>query len=693
MMLAAWQQNTITVFVQDDSVRDYEILSSGERVRVIRFNSNRDDLAASLGYTARLSYAFAEMARLIINLEGRPDVIEAQDYLGIAYYLLQFKHLLYKEFTGIPVVLTLHSPAFLYLEFNRVATFAFPDFWTCEMEKQAIRMADHLVSPTHFMAETVKAYVAPGESVSVIRNPYAARSKASFAPQRNKLVYYGKLSPQKGSFELLAYFKELWDNQFPHPLYIIGGTDIVYHPEMETMGQLISKKYERYISAGQLILGNKIPPSSLESELKSAHVIILPSIVDNLPYVVIEAMALGKIVLASRQGGQREMITEGVDGYLFDHDLPGDLENKLKLALALSDEQIAEMGRAAQQKVQEYYSPELIGSLKLRLLEELKERVSQQKTFPFLHQENYDLPSSDTVTISSRLSVVIPYYNMGSYISETVSSVKRSVYPDVEILIVDDGSTEPESIRMLEQMANLEGVTVYHKKNEGLADTRNFGAARASGEFLAFLDADDKVHPDYYKKAIQVLQEYGNVFFTGSWVSYFGDSARKWVTFTPAPPYILVHNPLNTSGLVYKRSAFLKGGLNDRKVDYGLEDYESLVNMMVHGYNGVALPEFLFDYRIRRDSMFRKITREKLLYSYKYIAHKHSAYYAKFAAETVSLLNANGPGFLFDNPTFRVTVSSSPERHNLIMSYIRNFIKKNRVLKFAALKLIKYLNK
>lgn len=677
----------ITTFVPDDSVSDYKLFNTPEGNRLIKFNTNRTKTSETFGYEARLSYEFAQIILDIIKLEGKPDIIEAQDYMGIAYYLLQFKHLLYEDVKDIPVIITLHSPAFLYLEYNRVPVYRFPEFNVCQMEKEAIKMADYLLSPTSYLIDAIEPYVSlTNKKKTVIRNPYYI--KQTGAPpdiDRNKIVFFGKLSPQKGSFEMMAYFKKLWDADFKHPLHIIGGTNIVFHPERLTMGQILQKKYAKYINDGLLKLHGQIKPSDIENELGSAHVIIVPSIVDNLPYVVIESMALGKVVLASVQGGQREMIDHGISGFLFDHNIEGDFEEKLKLIISLTDEQIAAMGNAAKEKVSAMYDPAVIKQQKLPLLNDIIRNKNISTTWPFLYQNPFNPVKSN----GNLLSVVIPYYNMGKYIKECVQSVKASTYPHIEILIINDGSTEAESLAVLKEMEKIAVVTVFNKPNEGLASTRNYGARKANGEWLAFLDADDMVLPDYYEKALRVLKQYNNVFFAGSFVQYFEDTNRKWATFTPQPPYVLVHNPVNSSGLVYKKAAFLAAGLNDKTVDYGLEDYESVVHLLSEGYNGVILPEFLFRYRVRPDSMIRKITREKLLYSYKYIAEKHNSYYSTFATQINNLLNANGPGFLFDNPTFAVNVVTNAESNNWLYRKAKAFIKKNKTLKKIALRLKK----
>ena len=690
-MLAA-AGDTVTVFVQDDSVTDYILSEPAPGITLIRFNSHRNNLQAALGYTARLSYAFAEIVRTMIEEKGKPDFIEAQDYQGIAYYLTQFKHAGYAFLAGIPILITLHSPAFLYLEYNRVPTYRFPDFWTGEMEKQAIAAADLLLSPTRFLIEEIQQYVdLTHKEVHLLANPYQhpeqdlpKTNRPAGKIQRNKIVYYGKLSAQKGSFELLAYFKELWDSGFQHPLHIVGGTDIVYHPEMLTMGQLVNRQYGDYITRGLLQLHGKILPQQIKEYLHDAHVILVPSIVDNLPYVVMEAMSLGKIVLASRQGGQREMMEDGVSGFLFDHQEPASFARQLEKILALTDDEMQHIGTNACQRTHDHYSFDVILAKKKKILKDCLSMPQDRGYFPFLYQENNRLPAGESGG-EELLSVVVPYYNMGEYIEECIQSVLDSTYKKLEILVINDGSTEPASIKKLDNLAGLENVRVLHHKNQGLAFTRNYGAEMARGTYLAFLDADDKVAPAYYEKALTALQRNRNVYFVGAWVKYFGNSTSLWPTFTPQPPYVLAHNPVNSSGLVYKRAAFLKGGLNDKLAGYGLEDYESVVNMLHQGYNGIVLPEPLFHYRVRSGSMIRDISREKLLYSNKYITEKHADYYAKFAVQVINLLNANGPGYLFDNPTVEVKVVTRKAGESIMFSRIKSLVKRNEYLKRIAL--------
>jgi len=432
----------------------------------------------------------------------------------------------------------------------------------------------------------------------------------------------------------------------------------------------------------------KIKPEQINESIRDAHVIIVPSIVDNMPYVVMEAMSIGKIVLASIQGGQREMIEDGVSGFLFDHNEPASFGEQLKKILSLNNESLQRISINACQRVHDDYSFEKVMQEKRSFLEQIIKDKQTTNQFPFLHQQEIK-PNAKTSSAPGLLSVVVPFYNMGKYIEECVESVNKSTYKDIELLIINDGSTDSNSIEKLRLLSSQKNITVIDQPNKGLAKTRNYGAAIAKGTYLSFLDADDKVAATYFEKAIHALIRNDNVFFVGSWVQYFENSQALWPTFTPQPPYALVHNPINSSGLVYKRNAFLAGGLNDEKVDYGLEDYESVIQMLHNGFNGVVLPEVLFYYRVRTGSMIRNISNQKLLYSNKYITEKYSAYYTKFAVQIINLLNANGPGHLYDNPTFEINVSIKPAFENMLFFKLKNFVKKNDRLKRIALTLKK----
>lgn len=649
------QNHDVSVFICDQTNLTEDKIVFDNNIRVVKFTPTRTNTNSYLGYNAKISYEYAAVIEEFIKKEGQPDIIESQEYHGIAYYIQQFKLLKYDLFLDIDVLITCHAPSFLCLEYNQVPIYQFPHYWTAYMEKASIRGADILISPSkYFVREAqsrmnwdnlVEHYV--GNPIELDQNFYPS----TFIP--NYVICYGKLSPLKGTFELLRYFKDLWENGLTTALHIIGGTDQYFHPENMTMGDILKRDYKKYISVGLLVLEGPLPPDRAKEKLIKAHVVLLPSIVDNLPYTALEAMSWGKIVLASIQGGQSEIIKDGENGFLFNHKTANDFQRKLLNILQLESEQIKQIGENARKTIHTKFSSTTIYDQKLTLIQEYKKNKSSKKIFPFV--ENISHSRSSTEKINSKsLSVIIPYYNMGAYIEECLVSVLASEYEEKEIIIVDDGSSENESIEKLAQLESKYSIKVYRKKNEGLSITRNYGASKATGTYIAFLDADDTVEKTYYKKAIKVLDHYDNVFFAGCWVKYFGNSKNYWPTFTPEPPYLLVHNMVNSSALVYKRNAFIESGQNTADLIYGMEDWDSVINLIKDGKPGVILPEALFNYRVRRGSMSSSFTRVKQLYLYSIIANRHKHLFNRYGPEISLLLNANGSGLYFDNPTFEI---------------------------------------
>jgi glycosyltransferase involved in cell wall biosynthesis len=696
--LLAEKGHAVSVFINDAAV-DTTQISKKDGIRIVRFNPSGTNASVYLGHVTNISYEFAHIVKTFIEKEGKPDIIEAQEYLGIAYYLLQYKHLLYDWCKDVPVLITMHSPSFLYMEYNHVPMYRYPNYWICEMERFCLQAADHIISPSRFMlVELAKRFELKNENVTVIPNPFSAAE--FFMPvadtiDANEIVFYGKLTVQKGAFKLLGYFKDLWDGGFRRPLFLLGGQDIVYHPDGKTMGDIIRKTYKTYIEQGLLRLEDRMPPAQVADRLRSAEVVIIPSCNDNLPYVVFEMMALGKVLLVSKQGGQFEVIQEGENGFVFDHEEPSTFAAQLRHILDLTKEERHYISQNAINKVATVYGFEAVYEQKMHVFQKLiAAGLLAKSVFPFIRNKP-GLPANpeNNGKREALLSIVVPFYNMGTYIDETVQSLLAVDYAPKEIIIVNDGSTEQSSLEALRRYRSISGIVVLDTTNKGLAHARNYGAENGKGQFLAFLDADDKVDSTYYSKAIRVLQAYENVHFVGAWTKYFENSNAVWPTFMPEPPLILYHNQVNSSALVYKRDSFLASGKNASDMVFqGLEDYESVLAMLSQGLGGVVLPEVLFHYRVRRKSMIRGISKTKKLLLYEYISKKHNRFYATFATDLFNLLNANGPGTALDNPTLDYHLTDKLPFGGKLARAVISKVKRNRLTKTVAYKIYRLLN-
>ncbi len=107
------------------------------------------------------------------------------------------------------------------------------------------------------------------------------------------------------------------------------------------------------------------------------------------------------------------------------------------------------------------------------------------------------------------VSVIIPVYNVEKYLARCVDSVLAQTYPNVEIILVDDGSPDSSGAICDEYAALHENVQVVHKKNGGLASARNAGMRVATGEYLFFIDSDDWIDPETLQELVEIGEKTG----------------------------------------------------------------------------------------------------------------------------------------------------------------------------------------
>ena len=108
-----------------------------------------------------------------------------------------------------------------------------------------------------------------------------------------------------------------------------------------------------------------------------------------------------------------------------------------------------------------------------------------------------------------KLSVIVPVYNVEKYIDKCLNSLVNQGIDDYEIIVINDGTKDnsQEIIdKYVDKYPNL--VKSYIKENGGLSDARNYGVARASGEYITFIESDDYIEPDTYKNMLDIANRY-----------------------------------------------------------------------------------------------------------------------------------------------------------------------------------------
>jgi len=109
--------------------------------------------------------------------------------------------------------------------------------------------------------------------------------------------------------------------------------------------------------------------------------------------------------------------------------------------------------------------------------------------------------------IGKLVSIIIPVYNVEAYVEKCIESVKSQSYSQLEIILVDDGSTDESGVYCDRQAVSDSRIKVIHKKNGGLSDARNAGLDIATGEYIFFADSDDYIKSDAIGKLVEQLEQ------------------------------------------------------------------------------------------------------------------------------------------------------------------------------------------
>ena len=111
------------------------------------------------------------------------------------------------------------------------------------------------------------------------------------------------------------------------------------------------------------------------------------------------------------------------------------------------------------------------------------------------------------------VSIIVPVYNVEKYIEECIDSLINQTYKDIEVILVDDGSTDASG-EICDRYAQKDSrVKVYHNENDGPSKARNFGLDKATGEFVTFVDSDDWIESEAIELLISVIEDDIDVIF------------------------------------------------------------------------------------------------------------------------------------------------------------------------------------
>lgn len=207
------------------------------------------------------------------------------------------------------------------------------------------------------------------------------------------------------------------------------------------------------------------------------------------------------------------------------------------------------------------------------------------------------------------LSVIILCHDYVRYIDETLLSIGKQTWQDIEIIVVVYGLSNISTINTLNQLAHKrEGVQVMIRREKGKAEARNFGISRSQGKYICCLDSGNTIEPTYFEKCLCLLETNPGVSFTYPLVKFLGDNCRIRQT-EPFDLRLLLKNNHICSGAIFRKDLWKVVGGYDRSLQ-SFEDWDFWINLGKAGFRGKLIPEHLFNHRKHTDALSKPIEKD-----------------------------------------------------------------------------------
>lgn len=468
---------------------------------------------------------------------------------------------------------------------------------------------DHIVCVTSFAQSSLQQiFGIPLEKTSVIYNGLtpkkedsrktALRKKYGFLSDEQIILYAGNLNERKGVGDLIAAFDKLSSKIQNVRLVIAGNGDF-------------NKVLKRTIKGwSRITFTGNLEQKKLVDFYKMADIGVVPSYIEQCSYTALEMMHFKLPIIVADVDGLREIVPNHaglkVPVHLGKHRASVD-ESKLSEAIyyMLTNGNIAkEMANRAKVFVQD----KLSGDVMTTATVELYKRIIEPDNF--IEQES-------VISQDALVSVILPCYNAERYVESCINSVLNQTYRNLELIIVDDGSTD-NTAKIINNF-NDNRIKLYRNKaNCGITTSLNKALALSRGIYVARIDADDMMHPERVSKQVQFLEDRKNsqIMLVGSH-HYVINKDGILVSFKQYPisdqeirSVYVFQNPFSHPTTMMRAHIVRQIGYSDQYPH--AEDYH-LWGQILRQYKVANMPEYLTYYRVHEQNTSKensKIQRE-----------------------------------------------------------------------------------
>lgn len=277
------------------------------------------------------------------------------------------------------------------------------------------------------------------------------------------------------------------------------------------------------------------------------------------------------------------------------------------------------------------------------------------------------------------VSIIMPCFNDGAYIEEAIQSVLNQTYKDIEIIVINDGSTDEFTNNLLKENMWGSKVKLIDTAGVGPAGARNIGISQARGKYILPVDSDDRIECTYVQKAIDIMKQNDKVGVVYCQAELFGEQSGRWDLPNYSLEKMLLDNIVFVTAMFYKEDWEKVNGFNE-KMKNGMEDYDFWLSILETEKEIYQIPEVLFFYRIKpvsRTTRFQK-SMEQVVDTYRQIYKNHPILYSRYKALYANILRDELIHQLFLNRALKESIGciDKIEKIPFLKQIINRFIVK-----------------
>lgn len=520
------------------------------------------------------------------------DVIHFSEWVGPGYFSLLAKR------QGLAFANTLlcvhtHGPTLWHKLSNAEWVDGTEDLVRDYMERTSVRLADVVVSPSQYLLRWMleqgwtlspRTYVEQYVRPATARRPTTVHGDGHVRP--NEFVFFGRLEHRKG----LVLFCDALDQLADDPAvahctvtFLGKSVDVNGRPATDYIADRARRWPWRWS-----IISDRDQPGAMDYLQGGPRLVVIPSLVDNLPNTVLECLGARLPFIASDAGGIPEMIAA---------------DDQPTTCFALRPAALAARLRDA--AVHGLRPPRQAGS-----------PATTEAAWVNWHETQVlgaaDVPALPADRARPLVSVCVTHWNRPHYLAQAVASVEAQDYPNLELIVVDDCSTSAESRGFLDELERRiapRGWRVLRQpENRFPGAARNRAAREARGEYLLFMDDDNVAKPGEVSTFVDVAQRTGADILT-CFLDTFDSreapgprtTANSRVLFLGDCPTVgAFQNTFGDTNALFRRSTFLALGGFHEQWGVGHEDHELMAKAVLAGHRLEVVPEAMVWYRVAK---------------------------------------------------------------------------------------------